>query len=245
MSGPKLSVVTVCYNAEKTLRRTIDSVLAQSFGDFEYLVVDGGSSDGTLAILESYGSRLSFFSEPDKGIYDAMNKGVVRARGEWIHLLNADDWYVAPDVLERAVPHLDPQRTNYFDLIRVYADGSTVLQSRTVKPWMLYISAFLPHPGLIVSRQQYRSLGAFDDTLKIAADHDFILRMVKRYPVKHVPIPLTCMDQGGFSATDLAGSLDEFALVTKRHGLPSAAAEGLRLSRRLWWKARTGARQRG
>lgn len=238
MSGPKISVVTVAYNAAGTIERTIESVLSQTYQNIEYLVQDGGSTDGTLDIVNRYGDRIALVSEPDKGIYDAMNKGVARATGEWIHILNADDWYTGPDALERAVPHLDPARTNYFDLIRSYEDGSQVLQSLNVKPWMLYVSAFLPHPGLIVSRAQYDRIGLFDDTLRIAADHDFILRMVKQLPPKHVAMPLAYMDQSGLSATDLSGSMNEFAQVTVSNGLPRIIAEIFRIIRMGWWRMR-------
>lgn len=238
MNPPLVSVVTVSYNAAKTIRRTIDSVLSQSYPNFEHFVVDGGSTDGTREILESYGSRLRFVSERDKGIYDAMNKGVAAARGSWIHLLNADDWYADPDALSRAVPHLDPGRTTYFDILRVYADGREVLQSRTVRRWMLYVSAFLPHPGLIVSRAQYDAIGTFDAGLRIAADHDFILRLTRRYPIRHVQSLLACMDQGGASAIDLRRSMDEFALVTERNGAPPIAVRSLGVARRVWWRLR-------
>lgn len=238
MSAPRVSVVTVSYNASRTIQRTIDSVLAQSYPNIDYLVVDGGSTDGTREILESYGSRLRFVSEPDDGIYDAMNKGVALARGGWIHLLNADDWYADPDALGRAVPHLDESRTTYFDMLRVYNDGRTVLQSRLVKRWMLYVSAFLPHPGLIVARAQYDAIGPFDTTLRIAADHDFIMRLTRRFEIRHVPSLLTCMQQGGASATNLGRSMDEFALVTERNGLPAFAVRSLMVARRIWWKAR-------
>ena len=180
--------MTVCFNAEKTIRRTIDSVLAQTYPNLEYLVVDGGSTDGTLAILRSYEGRLSFTSEPDRGMYDAMNKGIRRARGKWIHLVNADDWYATPDALALAVPQLAEDRTNYFDLVRVYPDREPVLQSRTVSRWMLYIAAFLPHPTLIVSREQYERIGLYDPELRIASDHDLILRMIRYFPPKHSPI---------------------------------------------------------
>ena len=238
---PLVSVVTVCLNADKTIRWTIDSVLTQTYPNLEYLVVDGGSTDGTLAVLRSYEGRLSFTSEPDRGMYDAMNKGIRRARGKWIHLLNADDWYAAPDALARAVPHLADDRTNYFDLMRVYPHGGEVLQSRDVPRWSLYVSAFLPHPSLIVARTQYDKVGYYDPHLKIASDHDMILRLVQHFPPKHVPIVLTKMDQTGVSARLLGTSLDEFAIVTRRHGVPRPLAECIRWLKLVWWKARAGA----
>lgn len=240
-AAPLISVVTVCFNAAKTLQRTIESVLGQGYPHIEYHVVDGGSTDGTLDILERYADRITSTSEPDLGMYDAMNKGIRCARGEWIHLLNADDWYAADDALERAVPHLDAQRTTYFDLVRAYPDGHRVLQSRAVRPWMLYISAFLPHPSLVVARSQYDAVGLYDTALSIAGDHDLILRLVQRFPPKHVPVPLTIMDQTGISARQLDVTLDEFAIVTRRHGLPAPVAQGVRRLKSLWWKARAHA----
>ena len=238
---PHISVVTVCLNAAKTIERTIDSVLAQNYPKLDYLVLDGGSTDGTLDILRGYGDRITFVSEPDQGMYDAMNKGIRRARGSWIHLLNADDWYVSADAIARAVPHLDPARTTYFDLIRSYPDGSEILQSRTVSPWMLHVSAFIPHPSLIVSREQYDQIGMYDPSLKIASDHDLILRLVRRYPPKHVPIVLTKMDQGGISARALSTSLEEFTLVSMRHGMPAVAARTLKSLKSAWWRWRSHA----
>lgn len=238
MSEPRISVVTVAYNAEATIRRTVESVLSQSYSNIDYLVVDGGSTDGTLDILESYRSRLRYFSEPDYGIYDAMNKGVARAVGSWIHLLNADDWYVDSNALARAVPHLDETRTTYFDMLRVFPDGRTLLQGRSVKRWMLYISAFLPHPALIVSRKQYEEIGIFDTTLRIAADHDLILRLTRRYPINHVPSLLTCMMQGGVSGRNLDLSASEFSQVVSRHGLPQPVLLMLAAIRQVWWGAR-------
>lgn len=238
MTSPTVSVVTVSYNAAATIQRTIESVLAQTYSQVEYLVIDGGSQDGTRDVLESYGTRLNFVSERDRGIYDAMNKGVAKAKGEWIHLLNADDWYSDPDALARAVPRLDANRTNYCDIERVYAHGLRVRQSLDVRRWMLFISAFLPHPGLFVSRGQYNAIGLYDTGFRIAADHDFLLRLTRRYPIQHVPVLLTCMDQGGLSAMDLNGSMSEFELVMRKNGMSAGAAKLLTAMRKTWWCVR-------
>lgn len=237
-SAPLITVVTVCLNAEKTLQRTVDSVLSQTYANLEYLVVDGGSTDGTLALLHGYGERLRFISEPDRGMYDAMNKGIRLARGEWIHLLNSDDWYASPDALAKATPHLDARSTTYFDLVRSYPDRTEILQSRTVAPWMLHIAAFLPHPSLIVARAQYDQIGLYDPDLKIAADHDLILRMIRHFPPKHVPIVLTKMDQTGISARALSTSLEEFTQVSIRHGMPRPAAHLIQWMKTVWWRWR-------
>ena len=240
--GPLISVVTVTYNGAATLERTIESVLGQTHQPVDYVIVDGGSTDGTLDIIRRYEDRLRYVSEPDNGIYDAMNKGIRMARGSWIHILNGDDYYASPESLERAVSGLDQGRTNYFDMYREYEDGSRVLQSFRFRHWRLFVSAYLPHPSLIVSRAQYEAVGFYNPEYRIAADHDMILRLLSRYPAKHEPFPLTVMTQGGVSGRHLRLSLEEFRQVTCAHGLPSAAASAIRLAKNVWWGARSLAR---
>jgi glycosyltransferase involved in cell wall biosynthesis len=105
---PPITVITVVFNAKDTVRTCIDSVLAQGVDNLEYIVVDGGSTDGTLEILRGYEARLTrLISEPDEGIYDAMNKGLKLATGQFVHFLNADDKYVSPTVLSYILPKLD------------------------------------------------------------------------------------------------------------------------------------------
>lgn len=234
---PRVSVVTVCYNSARTIRRTVASVLAQQYPALEYVVVDGGSTDGTLDILEEYRPQLSkVVSEPDEGIYDAMNKGLRLASGEWIHILNSDDYYAADDVLRAAIPRLDPGRTNYFQMWREYADGRRDLQDWTYRRWRLFVSAFLPHPALIVSRSQYETIGLYDTSYRIAADHDMILRLTGRWPGLKHDLPLTVMQQGGVSGVEPGCSLREFSQVTRGHGLPALVAALIQSLKRIWWK---------
>src|SRR5437870_10848510 len=121
MRRPSLSVVTVCRNAESTLEETIQSVATQSFQDREVIVIDGGSTNGTTNIIKSHTSYIDhWISEPDGGVYDAMNKGIAQAKGDWIHLLNADDYYYDSDTLKLAVGLLSPDRTNYFAIEHEY-----------------------------------------------------------------------------------------------------------------------------
>ena len=241
-AAPLFSVVTVALNSAATIGRTIDSVLAQTYRPIEYLVVDGGSTDGTLDILRNHGDRLRYVSEPDNGIYDAMNKGVRMARGQWIHILNADDYYTDRDVVGRAMEMLDESRTNYFDMYREYGDGQRIRQSFAFRRWKLFVSAYLPHPALVVAQSQYGVVGLYDTRYRIAADHDLILRMLARFPAKHERLPLTVMTQEGVSARNLLVSLNEFRDVTRMHGLPRAAASAIRMAKRLWWGARADVR---
>jgi len=236
MPTPKISVITVCRNSAATIERTIKSVLSQTYPGIEYIIIDGGSTDGTLAIIECYRAHIhTLISEPDSGVYEAMNKGIARASGEWVHLLNSDDYYASNDALATAVSQLLPGRTNYCVLLRDYAG---VIQGACRFPyrwWKLYISAKLPHPAMIISRAQYRDIGAYDATLRIAADHDFILRMLKRYPAHFIDFPLVVMDQGGLSGQNLALTYREFMQVTIRHGMPRLLAWGIYWLKRVRW----------
>ena len=110
-----ISIVTVTYNSEATLLDTLGSVRNQTFRDLEHIVVDGGSTDKTLELLKAAGDSVRWISEPDKGIYDAMNKGIRLARGHWIHLLNSDDYYASNEVLAQVVPRL---RYEFSQLLR-------------------------------------------------------------------------------------------------------------------------------
>ena len=234
---PTISVVTVCYNSERTIRRTLESVRGQTYGNIEYVVVDGGSTDGTLAVLDEYRHVIAkFVSEPDSGVYDAMNKGVRMATGDWIHILNSDDFYAASDVLHNAAPALDPQRTNYFLMWREFADRSRDLQAWDFSRWRLFVSAFLPHPALIVHRKQYEEIGLYNTGYRIAADHDMILRLTAKWAGLKHNMPLTVMLQGGLSEVNMTESLLEFRSVTEAHGLPRFAGACMLALKRLWWR---------
>jgi glycosyltransferase involved in cell wall biosynthesis len=237
MSHPLFSVITVSFNSGKTIRRTIESVANQTYDRIEFIVVDGGSMDDTLSIIGEYPDVVSrVISEPDQGIYDAMNKGVRAANGEWIHLLNSDDYYAAPNVIASAVCVLDPSSTNYFWMWRESSDYHRVLQTWKYSRWRLFLSAFLPHPSLIVSRAQYDAVDLYDVNLRIAADHDMILRLSKRWVGRQHDFPLTVMQQGGASEVNKLLSLCEFEQVSRRHGLPSLVAKLVLVLKRIWWR---------
>lgn len=234
---PLISVITVVYNGEKYLEQTIQSVLNQTYKNLEYLIIDGGSTDATLKIMQKYQDRLAYWvSEPDQGIYDAMNKGIQRARGEWIHLLNSDDYYHDPQVLARVAAKLHPEKTNYFSMVLAFADGRNKNYKFNFKFWKLYVSAFLPHPALIVAASQYQKIGLYDIQLKIAADHDLILRLLQFYPANYADINLVVMRQSGFSANNLKLGCQEFRAVTIRHGLPRWLAWGIYQLKLFLWR---------
>jgi glycosyltransferase involved in cell wall biosynthesis len=207
------------------------SVLGQSYTHLEYLVIDGGSSDGTLDIIKKYSGRIDYWlSEPDKGIYQAMNKGVKMAKGDWIHILNSDDFYFSNESLEKAIALIGGAQNKffYFTMAKDYWDGTRDFQQYPFN-WLnkmrLYYSAYIPHPTLFISRQQYVAVGFYDESFKLAADHDFILRLCKKYHGQFIDMPLVVMKQGGASSENNLKTFEEFKRVTIKHNLPAWLAE--------------------
>lgn len=191
MEQPFFSIITVCWNSGKTIERTIRSILAQEFGDYEYIIVDGGSTDNTLDIINEYepkfNGRLKYKSEPDKGIYDAFNKGIVRANGRYIWLVNSDD-YIQQDALK-----------NLHDLVKGYKKGeepiiSAIMNCVSETGEILHKVKSSPekvaaayrnntmgtiHPATIVPKRIYDIVGLYDINYKIIGDIDWFKRAYK------------------------------------------------------------------
>jgi hypothetical protein len=203
---PLVSIVTVVYNGAATLERTIRSVLDQSYGNIEYIVVDGGSTDGTLDILRKYEDRLDLWvSERDKGIYDAMNKGVALCRGEWIALINADDWYETDTVANilAAVSGRPEINIVHGDIWIHYPNGHRKLKKAKRSGFLLkYWEMVLNHPSFFV-RRSYYSGRPFDATLRVSGDHKWTLSAWMDDPAQflYLPRPLANFTAGGASMT--------------------------------------------
>ncbi len=211
----KISIITVVFNGEKTIRETIESVLAQDFGEVEYIIVDGKSTDTTLEIIKSYSGRITkFISEPDRGIYDAMNKGLQLATGEIVGLLNADDVFASPDVLSLVAATFLNSGVDavYGDL--QYFDSHT---GRITRNWRagnyrngLFLWGWMPpHPSFFIRRSWYQKFGVFRLDLGTAADYELMLRMIHKYGAKlaYVQKVLVRMRAGGVSNLSLKNRL--------------------------------------
>ncbi|RIA10276.1 glycosyltransferase involved in cell wall biosynthesis [Flavobacteriaceae bacterium MAR_2010_72] len=173
----KLSIITINYNNLKGLERTMPSVLAQRYEPLEYLVIDGGSTDGSTAYIASQEAALAYWvSEPDKGVYHAMNKGINKAKGEYLLFLNSGDTFYSQDALSHFKPYLTP--TNSFDLL--YGDLNVISEKEWIKtyPETLEFSYFvkdtLPHPATLIKRSCFRDF-LYDEHLKIASDWKFFM----------------------------------------------------------------------
>ncbi len=208
----KISIITVSYNSERTIEDTIRSVLNQSYSNIEYILIDGASNDSTPEIINKYSSRISIFiSEPDNGIYNAMNKGIALADGDIIGFLNSDDVYAHPDVVKNIVDsflqnHVD---SVYADLVYVDAgDTNKIIRYWKAKEYKenSFLNGWMPpHPTFYVKREVYMRLGGYNTRLKSAADYELMLRFLhkNRTSTHYLPEVLVKMRIGGMSNSNL------------------------------------------
>ncbi len=198
----KVTIITVCLNSKKTIRDTIESVLGQTYKNIEYLIVDGGSTDGTLDIIREYeprfGGRMRYISEKDKGIYDAMNKGLRMSRGSVIGIINSDDYY-EKEAVERVMSYRwsgDPQVV--YGYLRMFSRSGAArvwIESHENLPQRM-----IPHPACFVSRAAYEKYGLFLEWFRIAADYELMLRFYRAgVPFIMEPYVLTNFRMGGAS----------------------------------------------
>lgn len=214
----KISVITVCYNSAKTIGDTLRSVREQTYKDIEHIIVDGGSTDSTLAVIATEGIHVAkLVSEKDKGIYDAMNKGISMASGEVIGFINADDFYASNSVLTDVAAALEKSGANscYGDLCYVsQAEPTRVVRywrSRDFVPGMFEAGWCPPHPTFFVRRSVYERLGGFDLSFKIAADFELMARYleVARITSCYIPKVLVKMRLGGTTNRSLGNILKQ------------------------------------
>lgn len=207
----RVSVVTVCYNSVRTIEATLVSVAQQSHPDVEHIVIDGGSSDGTQAILERYRQGLAVLvSEPDRGLYDAMNKGWTRATGDVVGFLNADDTFAGPDVLAALATAFERTGSDavYKNLELVSGEGKVVRawKSGSFRRFKYHLGWMTPHPATYVRRGLFERHGGFVQNLSIAADYELMLRFffLHRAKVHYLPQNLVRMTAGGASNGSLS-----------------------------------------
>lgn len=187
MNKPRFSIITITYNSVQTIECTLQSVLTQFFPDFEYIIVDGDSNDGTIDIVKQYeplfDGRMRWKSEPDTGIYDAMNKGIKMAKGEIIGIVNSDDW-LEPDALSwvynKFMESGFREDCLYCGGIRFHQNGESKKMMVNLKSFYrqasLYIMSGIRHPATFVPKKVYEKIGLFNDNMRLSADQDFILR---------------------------------------------------------------------
>lgn len=208
----KVSIITVCYNAASTIADTIESIRDQSYKNVEYIVVDGASTDGTLQIINQYRNVIDqFVTEPDKGIYDAMNKGINLSNGEVIGILNADDVYSSNDVLNQVVSsflendvdgiYADLEYVNQDDISKIYR----YWKSRDYVPRDFYHGWMPPHPTFFLKKSCYEKYGLYLTDFRISADYELMLRMIEKHQISthYLPKSIVKMRVGGESNVSL------------------------------------------
>lgn len=249
---PLISIIVAVFNGEATLEQCIDSFAQQTYPNKELVVIDGGSHDGTVDILKANSEYISYWvSEPDRGIYNAWNKGLKQAQGQWICFLGADDFFWDTHVLERMAEQLDKLPLNirlaYGGIMLLNSDGENLYV--VGKPWKKIKSRFkqimcLPHQGVMHRRSLFEQHGEFDESFRIAGDYELLLRELKTEEAFFISdIITTGMRQGGVSS-DPANSLAllfELRRAQQIHGLRFPGLLWLRVVARayirlLLWK---------
>ncbi len=210
------SIITVVYNAVDTVGCAIESVLSQQYPNLEYIIIDGASSDGTVEKVQEYASSVSrVVSEPDNGLYDALNKGIDMASGDVIGFLHADDWYVHGEVIGNVARMMEEEKSD-----ALYADLQYVKQkdtSKVLRHWRAgefsrnnFLSGWMPpHPTFFVRTEKYRDYGGFDLDFTSAADYELMLRFLFRYEIScsYLPDVIVRMRSGGTSNKSIANRL--------------------------------------
>lgn len=208
-----ISIITVSLNSAATIRDTIESVLAQDYPSIEYIVVDGGSTDGTLDVVREYGDRIArVISGPDRGIYDAMNKGIRAATGDLLGTLNADDFYADATCVRRLTTRLEEADADcvFADLVMVDpVDTDRIVRyydSRTFRPSRLRYGWMPAHPTFVARRTLYSRYGDYSLEYRIAADFEMMVRLLYRAQARyaHLPAVVVKMRTGGASTRGLS-----------------------------------------
>jgi glycosyltransferase involved in cell wall biosynthesis len=211
----KVSIITPTYNSANTVRDTITSVNQQTYKNLEHIVIDGASTDNTLNILDFFQHKGPVLSEPDHGIYDAMNKGVKAATGEIIGILNSDDYYPDVTVIERVVKAFEDTNCDavYGDLFYVNSNDT----NQVVRKWVagdynrnsFYKGWMPPHPTFFVRKEVYEKYGLFNLNFKSSSDYEMLVRLLfkKSIKVKYLPGVLVHMRTGGYSNRSLKNRL--------------------------------------
>jgi len=246
---PSITIIVATYNAERTLQRCIDAVSSQRYKKKELIIIDGGSTDGTVSIIKRNRSKIAFWiSEKDRGVYDAWNKGVERASGDWIYFLGSDDVFYDDTVLERAAESLVESypefRIVYGNVVLVNSAGEEVLsvggEWETLRRKFFDVMS-LPHQGVFHHRQFFIDNGTFDSSFSIAGDYDLLLKELSHRSAKYMHGMIVArMETGGLSSTPENGVriLNELRRAQKKNGIRFPGFYWMFARLRVWIRQR-------
>lgn len=214
----KISIITVSYNSAKTIEETLKSVQNQTYKNIEYIVIDGASKDNTTGIIQKYEEVISYWvSEPDKGLYDAINRGIQKATGDFVGIINSDDVFYENDTIEKIAKYL----TENPDLDAVTGDivqhkNNRIIRKYSSKDWSpekLKMGSMPPHPSIFIKTKLFQQLGYYREDYNIGADYELIIRyfLKNKISYKYSGIITTSMAVGGASSS----GLKSYKLITK------------------------------
>jgi glycosyltransferase involved in cell wall biosynthesis len=239
----KISIITVCYNSEKTIKKTFESVAAQSHKNIEYIVIDGASNDGTVDLIKNNTSLIDLWtSEPDKGLYDAMNKGIAMATGDLIGILNADDTFHHNTVIKEIAQFHNSKDidASVGNIIQHDEEGKVkrVYSAKNWNPEKLKIGFMPAHPGIFFKRELFEKFGNYQLDFTIGADYELITRffLKNRISWEYSGITTTSMLVGGLSSSGMSSYKlisKEIAKALSRNGIKYSQ---LKINNRWVWK---------
>jgi len=223
----KVSIITVVWNNKETIRDSIDSILSQTYQNIEYIIVDGGSNDGTVDVVKSYGDKIDkFISEADNGIYDALNKGIAISTGDIIGLLHSDDYYPNPNILSIVVEKFKNNDIDMIwgDIIYVNKKGESK-RHYSGENINFNIGIMPPHPSVFIKKKCYEDFGYYNTDYRIAADYDLLFRFIKLNNLKCIYSNdiIVNMTPGGASNKNIFSSIKlnkEIYQIHKSHNRP-------------------------
>src|SRR5450830_388235 len=219
----KISIVTVVRNGIRFIEQTMESVLRQTYPQIEYIVIDGGSTDGTVDVIRAYGDKVAYWiSEPDRGIADAFNKGLARATGDYLLFLNADDALADGEVVARVVQLVKENALPeilYGNCDLLDRESEQVLSHTDIEftPEKMRYGHMIPQPSMFTRRTYFEKYGHFDTAFRIAMDFEWLLRGALKERVVHVPTLVTRVHDGGISTQSRAAVIDEIFRALKKN----------------------------
>lgn len=254
---PKLSIITINYNNLLGLQRTIESVTSQTWQEFEYIVIDGASTDGSATYLESKNDKITYWvSEPDTGIYNAMNKGIAKATGEYLLFLNSGDHLYSNEVLDRNQDHISSHDLVCFNLLVIgEVTSEIVLLPRELRFSYFFDGGTLCHPSTLIKKSLFNTVGLYDENLKIVSDWKFFIIALCKFNAtyKYVDTVFSTFYIGGLSTLDENKSLmveernkvlneDFFIFLNdlKDNFVQQRIIRNLRKSRKINWLIKLG-----
>ncbi len=222
---PKLSIITINLNNKEGLEKTIASVVNQTYQDFEYLIIDGGSTDGSVDVIKKYENHIhDWVSEKDTGIYNAMNKGIRKAKGEYLLFLNSGDYLYEKEVLQKFFSENPQEDIVYGDIVLEFSELNShktiKLKEKSIKK-TLFWSKSLPHPCSFIKKELFLKIGLYNESFKIVSDCEFFVKAIfkKKASYKRIPLKISVFNNQGISSNPklLKQKQQEINLVMKQY----------------------------